>query len=497
MKRISLLIPIVLLLLTPSCSDDFLERASLGTVDETNFLNTGQDAIPATNAVYNTLRLWHYHGGGFSILDIMSDDAVKGSNPGDAIPIRAFDDFTYTPDQATILNWYATLYQGVRRANTVIEKLPPLTDIDAGLKNRLLAEVRFLRALFYFDLVRGWGDVPKITSIVPPDRPTRAPKEEIYRDIILPDLEFAASTLPERSDYPARDLGRATRGAAKALLARVYLFRGDFANAERWALEVIQSGEYSLDPDYSNAFSVTGEFGPGSVFEIGALPEGSFELGGNQYGNTQAVRGSPNRGWGFNRPSYDLITFFPEEDPRLDATVVFLGEEIDGVRIMGDGSTPDTTYTDASRTQIAQIEAYNQKVWVPGTTAETSWGHNRRLIRYADVLLMAAEALNENGNQQDALLYLNRVRARARGENPDILPDITTTDQGELRQAIYEERRAELAMEGLRFHDLVRTGRAAAVLGPLGFEEGQHELLPIPQSEIDISQGSLTQNPNW
>jgi starch-binding outer membrane protein, SusD/RagB family len=496
MKRISLLLPL-LLLLSLSCSDDFLDRPALGAIDESNFLNTGQDAIPATNAIYNTLRLWHYHGGGFAILDIMSDDAVKGSNPGDAIPIRAFDDFTYTPDQVTILNWYATLYQGVRRANTVIEKLPPLTDIDATLKNRLLGEARFLRALFYFDLVQAWGGVPKITSLVPPDRPTRSTADEIYRDIIIPDLEFAAANLPEKSDYAPENLGRATRGAAKALLARMYLFRGDFVNAERWALEVIQSGEYSLDPDYERAFSVEGEFGPGSIFEIGALSEPGLFQGGNQSGETQGIRGNPNRGWGFNRPSYDLITFFPEEDPRLDATVIFLGEVLDGVVIRGDTSTPDTTYTDASRSQIAQIEAYNQKAYTPGTTTNESWGLNRRLIRYADVLLMAAEALNENNKSQEALQYLNQVRERARGGNPDILPDITTTNQAELRQAIYTERRAELAMEGLRFYDLVRTGRAAEVLGPLGFVEGRHELLPIPQNEIDISQGSLTQNPNW
>lgn len=496
MKRISYILSI-LLLLGPACSDDFLDRPALGRVNESNFLNTGQDAIPATNAVYNTLRVWFYHTGGFPILDIMSDDALKGSNPGDAIPIRAFDDFSFTPDQGPILNWYATLYQGIRRANTVINKVPPLTDLDPELKERLVAEARFLRAYFYFDLVRAWGDVPKITSENPPTTVGRSSREEIYNEIIIPDLMYAAQELPEKSDYAASDLGRATRGAAKATLARVYLFRNDFVNAERYALEVIQSGEYSLDPDYAHAFSVEGEFGPGSIFEIGALPEGSMGLGGNQYGNTQGVRGTPNRGWGFNRPSYDLILFFGDEDPRRDASIIFLGETIDGVDIRGDTSTPDTIYTDQSRTQIAQIETYNQKVYTPGTSAEQSWGHNRRLIRYADVLLMAAEALNENGKPQEALMYLNMVRERARGGNPDILLDITVTNQDELRQAIYRERRAELALEGHRFFDLVRTGRAADVLGPLGFVAGKHELLPIPQSEIDLSQGTLTQNPNW
>lgn len=484
-------------LLISSCGEDFLDKPVLARVDESNFLETAQDAIPATNAVYNTLRIWFYHSGGFPIFDIMSDDAVKGSNPGDGIAIRAFDDFSFTPNQAEVLNFYSTLYQGIRRANTVIERVPALTDLDPELRERLVAEARFLRGLFYFDLVRSYGDVPLITTTTPPVRIERTASEQIYQQVILPDLQYAAQVLPERSDYAPADLGRATRGAAKALLARVHLFRNEFSQVEQYALEVIQSGEYSLEPDFADAFSVAGEFGQESIFEIGALPEGSLDLGGNQYANTQGVRGSPNRGWGFNRPSYDLITFFGEEDPRRDATIIFLGDTLNGTVIRGDTSTPDTTYTDQTRTQIAQIETYNQKTYTPGTTAEESWGHNRRLIRYADVLLMAAEALNENGKPQDALLYLNMVRQRARGDNPDLLPDITTTDQGELRQAIYEERRAELALEGHRFFDLVRTGRASQVLGPMGFVEGQHELLPIPQSEIDLSQGALTQNPNW
>jgi hypothetical protein len=162
---------------------------------------------------------------------------------------------------------------------------------------------------------------------------------------------------------------------------------------------------------------------------------------------------------------------------------------------MGDGETPDVL-TDGSG-NILEIESYNRKVWIPGATTTTQFGHNRRLIRYADVLLMAAEALNENNKPGDALVHLNRVRARARQGNNAILPDVTTTDKAALRSAILQERRVELALEGHRFWDLVRTGRAASVLGSRGFITGQHELLPIPQNEIDISQGVLTQNPNW
>jgi hypothetical protein len=143
------------------------------------------------------------------------------------------------------------------------------------------------------------------------------------------------------------------------------------------------------------------------------------------------------------------------------------------------------------------IQCYNRKVWTPGNDTPTQWGHHRRLIRYADVLLIAAEALNENGKPAEALVYLNMVRKRARGTNSLVLPDITVTDKNLLRDKIFLERRHELALEGNRFWDLVRTGRASTVLGPYGFIPGKHEVLPIHQSEIDISQGSLTQNPGY
>ena len=147
---------------------------------------------------------------------------------------------------------------------------------------------------------------------------------------------------------------------------------------------------------------------------------------------------------------------------RLDASVIFLGEVLDGIEILGDDATTDTTRVDG---QIVEIECYNQKVWTPGTTAQESFGHNQRIIRYADVLLMAAEAANENGSPNVALNYLNQVRARARAGNTDILPDITATDQATLRLLIEDERNYELAFEGLRYWDLVRTDRASTILG--------------------------------
>lgn len=487
------LILTVIISIASSC-DDFLDKPLQGQLTQENFPKSPQDALLATNAVYNTLRINSYNQGLFPILDIMSDDGRKGSNPDDAAStVGPYETFDHIPTEGNISRWWNTLYEGVKRANVVIENVP-LIAMDDDLKNRYVGEAKFLRALFYFDLVRAWGGVPLVTTTEPPLDLTRSTAEQIY-SLIQEDLIEAIGFLPEKSDYPAADKGRATKGAARALLAKVYLFQNDWPNAEKYALEVINSGQYSLESDFENANSETGRHGVESVFEVGALPEESLNSGGNQYGNVQGVRGSPNRGWGFNRPTIDLQNSFETDDPRLEATVIYLGEVIDGVTIVGDGLTPDVTEDDEGN--IIEIECYNQKVWTPGINVPTQFNHNRRILRYADVLLMAAEALNENNKSADALPHLNEVRERARGGNAAILPDITTTDQAELRDLILEERRHELALEGHRFWDLVRTGRAVAVLGPLGFEEGKHELLPIPQVEIDLTNNRIKQNPKW
>ncbi|MBK7489808.1 MAG: RagB/SusD family nutrient uptake outer membrane protein [Bacteroidales bacterium] len=486
---ISLLL-VASLVITTGC-EDFLQKDPQGELTQEAFPVTASDALLATNAVYVSIRTWAYHSGGYPILDIMSDDAHKGSNPNDQLPtVGPYETFTHTTTQDGLDRWWSALYEGIKRANVVIEKVPSI-NMNEQLRNRYIAEASFLRGLFYFDLVRAFGGVPKVTSTTPATKTPRSTDAEIY-ELIISDLEFAAQHLPEKSLYAPDDAGRATKGAAKSLLARVYLFMGDYKNVEKYALEVIASDEYDLEDDFADANGKNGEHGIESVFEIGAMEvEGA---GGNQYANTQGVRGSPNRGWGFNRPSLDLRYSFEEGDPRLDATIIDLGETLDGIFIIGDGTTPDVVVVNGI---VTEVECYNQKVWYPGTNTITQWGHNRRLIRYADVLLMAAEALNENDKPGDALPLLNEVRERARGGNGSILPDVTVTEKNALRNAILEERRHELALEGHRFWDLVRTGRAAIVLGPLGFQTGKHELLPIPQNEIDISQGSLQQNPNW
>jgi hypothetical protein len=495
MKTISRIYPFILflalMLVSPGCQK-FLQKDPQGSLTQESFPVSATDALLATNASYATLREWFYHSGGYPILDIMSDDAAKGSNPDDqASTVGPYNNFTITSTQDGLDRWWTEMYLGVKRTNVVIEQVPGIS-MDEALKTRYLAEARFIRGVLYFDMVRAWGGVPLVTTLDPPLTLPRASVDSVYA-LVIRDLQFAMDNLPEKSEYPLSEVGRATKGAARAMLARVYLFRHDFVNAQKYALDVINSGEYSLEPVYLNANGVLGNNGVESVFEIWALGLDGTDRGGDQYGNTQGVRGTPNRGWGFSRPTLEFRRSFEPGDPRKKGTIIDLHDTIDGVIIYGDGSTPDVTINSLQDT--VEVECYNRKVWTPGENVPSQWGTHRRLIRYADVLLMAAEALNENNNPTEALIYLNMVRARARQGNNSILPDITTTDQTALREIILNERRHELGMEGWRFWDLVRTGHAAVVLGPLGFVQGKNEILPIPQNEIDVSRGSLTQNP--
>ena len=226
-------------------------------------------------------------------------------------------------------------------------------------------------------------------------------------------MSSAIASLPHKKEYASNDLGRANKDAAKALLAKVYIFNNRFAEAESLLLNIIESGDFDLEVDYYDANGPNGEHGIESLFEIGAI---SSDNGlGNQYANTQGVRGTPNRGWGFNQPSVNLREAFEPGDVRKQATIIELGDVIDGITILGDAITPDIERD--SEGNIIAIESYNRKVWIPGLSTDTQYGHNRRLIRYADVLLLAAETLNENNKPDQALVYLNKVRNRARNGN--------------------------------------------------------------------------------
>ena len=484
----------LLLLAATACRKDFLDRKPLGDATYDTFFENAEQATFAVNAVYNQFRQWDCISFPWiSLTDIVSDDADKGSTPTDALYVLEIDNFTFDATNSNFSGAWRGYYNVIARANLAIQKIPDV-DMDANLKKRLIGECKFLRAYSYFLLVQWFGDVPLIFEPLGAAdyySQTRRPVDEVYQAIER-DLLDAVDALPEKSKYASADLGRATKGAAKGILAKLYMLKKDFPKAEQYCQEIIDSKEYSLLPKYSDNFLPVGENGTESVFEINAaaLPptNGVTGPGATPYNMIQGVRGIPNLGWGFNRPSDNLVSSYENGDPRREATVIYVGEVL-----------PDGTTQVQDNPEIVG-ERFNQKAWVPSHTGLQDNGPgNIRVLRYADILLLAAEAMNENGKSAEALVYLNQVRKRARGTNTFILPDVTTTDQSQLREKIYKERRVELAMEQHRWFDLKRWGRAAQVMQAVGknFVAGKHELFPIPQTEIDLTSGKIQQNPNY
>ncbi|WP_057940134.1 RagB/SusD family nutrient uptake outer membrane protein [Algoriphagus resistens] len=471
-----------------SC-EDYLDKAPLGELTSENFFQDELQATQAVNAIYAHLRSFNVHVFSYiGVTDIASDDADKGSVPGDAGFLQDINDFTFDANNTAVNGIWSGYFQGVFRANQVIANVPEI-DMDEELKTRLIGEARFLRAYFYFFLVRTYGDLPLIDRPLNPDEyvQTRVSTDQIYA-FIEEDLNFAAENLPEKSEYEASELGRATAGAAKSFLAKVHLFQNDFQEAFDLAQEVISSGEYELYPDYEGIFRREGEHSSESIFEVStvALEAGG---GGSQFNEVQGIRGNPNNGWGFNGPSDDLMAAYEENDPRLVATIITNGDTLPSGEVV------------VADPNMGENARFSRKAWLPERPPSGfgNSGANIRLFRYADLLLIAAEAANEIGNPAQALEYVNMVRERARQGDNSILQDLTMTDQSGLREAIYHERRIELAMEQHRYFDLVRQGRAQEVFAELGitWTPGKHEVYPVPQSEIDISGGSITQNPGY
>ncbi|KIC94829.1 RagB/SusD family nutrient uptake outer membrane protein [Flavihumibacter solisilvae] len=476
---------VTVLLVANGCTKSFLDVPPQGQQPNEAFWQNEDDAAKAVNAMYANLRTWNNVAfAPIAIESLGSDDTEKGSSASDATFLNKFDDFTATSTEGQTLDFWAGQFQNINLANQVLANVPPIA-MEEGLKNRFLAEAKFIRAYSYFRLVRAFGGVP-LRLKLPVDASEynipRATKEEVYA-AIEQDLTEAAAVLPQT--YPSKDIGRATKGAALALHAKVSMYQNKWDQVLNLTNQVMGLG-YALFPDYEKLFRVQNENSVESVFEIqAAYVPGNCDISNSQYSQVQGVRASFGGGWGFNVPTQDLANAYEADDPRRDATIIFRGETTpQGDPIPATGDNP----------------MYNQKSYVPFSTyVECSEGseQNIRVIRYADVLLMNAEAANELGNPAQAKSSLNAVRARARGGNAAILPDVTTDDQGALREAIWKERRVELAMEFDRFFDLVRQGRAATVLAGKGFVAGKNEVWPIPQNEIDLSAGTLTQNPGY
>ena len=389
---------------------DFLATDPRGQLTTPSFFQTSDHALQATNATYSMLRNWTVHV--FSWLgqvEIASDDADKGSTPGDAGFLGELDNLNFDPANLAFRDPWIGHYQGIYRANVAIQNIPNV-NMDEELRARLVGENKFLRAYYYFHLVRAYGGVPLITVPLEAGQfaQTRATAEAVYAQIEQ-DLTDAIAVLPPKSGYGDADLGRATRGAAQALLGKVHLFQQEYAEAYTNLTAVIESDEYSLVPDYSTIFTTAGENSTESVFEVqvanieGAGPGPSGAA--SQYAEVQGVRAPPNIGWGFNTPSAALEASYEPGDPRLEATVLYPWEAL-----------PDMPALVVYRNPAMLNNRYNQKVYVtPGTPGGTgNAGVNIRRMRYSDVLLMAAEAAFRTGQTGEAQDWLNMVRARAR-----------------------------------------------------------------------------------
>lgn len=450
-----------------------------------------ENAVRFVNAAYAQLTDWQVSVFSWiGVSSITSDDADKGSDPGDTGADKdQMDAFTYGPTSLSPLEVWNGNYIGIGRCNQAIDNVPKF-NIDQNLKDRLVGEAKFLRAFYYFNLVRCFGGVPKIDRVFSSDSVelvtaayTRASQEEIY-DLIVSDLTDAAAKLPLKTAYPAADLGRATKGAAQGLLAKVYMYQKNWAQAMAMSDAVISSAVYSLEPNYAVIWRQSSENGPESLFEIQAQngAEG-WAIGG--YSEIQRPRVAVTGGfggWGFNTPTADLEAAYEPGDVRKAGTIYYTGQTLwDGAVVATGGPNPRFNY----KAYASQTQETNYDGW---------WtSKNIRILRYAEVLLINAEAANELTQTAKAITDINLVRARAG------LTATTAATQPDLRNAIWKERRVELAMEHDRFFDLVRQGRAGTVLRAHGknFVDGKHELFPIPLNEILISQGKLTQNPGY
>jgi len=476
------------LVIITGCKKSFLDVPPQGQPAETQFWKTSADATSAVNSMYANLRGWtEVSFAPIALESLGSDDTETGSDISDgSVPfMNTYNNFTVTSTQGQIVDFWNGKYQQVNLSNQVLDHIDTI-NMDAMLKARYIAEAKFLRAYAYFRLVRAFGDVPLRLHL--PKDPSeyniaRTPKAQVYTAIET-DLTDAASVLPQ--SYTGTDVGRATKGAALALHAKVAMYEKKWGDVFALTNQVMGLG-YSLFPNFEQQFRTTNENNSESIFEIQAsLIPGNPDASSSQYSQVQGVRSVVGGGWGFNVPTSDLAASFETGDPRRDATIIFKGETTPEGDVIP-GSVPNPMY--------------NQKSYVPFSLYQSGFNEgcqqNIRVIRYADVLLMNAEAANELGNSGQAISSLELVRARARGGNAAILPKVTSTDQATLRAAIYRERRSELAMEFDRYFDVIRQGRGKEVFGPLGWKENKNEVWPIPQSEIDLSAGKLTQNPNY
>ncbi|MEN2400137.1 RagB/SusD family nutrient uptake outer membrane protein [Flavobacterium sp. MC2016-06] len=481
---------------TTSCSDDFVDPTPAYSIDSENYFNSKADYDNALIAAYDLLQSSYVN---VLLGEIASDNTLcGGESPTDVIGFQQIDDMIHTPTNSNLRDIWNWMFAGVQRANYILE-FQDKTDFQG--KAQLIAETRFLRAYYQFELVKWFGGIPmkgdarfKIgdETIIP-----RSTAAEVYASIEA-DLNYAVTNLSPI----AAQKGRATKGAAQALLGKAYLYQNKFTQASAVLQDLINSGSYSLVTDYNGMFEMDGENGSESVFEVqytdvegagfGCLQcsEGNVAVGFSGVRNFSGPLFSS--GFSFNIPTKESADAFEAGDKRKDVAI------LDIVAFAAANASYDNG-AGVSYGKGNEDTGYFNRKYLPRKRSSAAAGdlnltnpNNYRAIRYADVLLMAAEAYNRGGiDDGKARGYLNQVRRRAFGDsNHDI-----AASGAALTDFILAERRVELFGEGHRFFDLVRTGKAVGTIA--GFKANKNELFPLPIEEIQFANGNWQQNPGY
>jgi len=487
-------------LLLNSCDTDGLELSNGNAISTGSFPVNRAELESAMNGTYSPLQSQGLYGRYLTyMLDYMAGDEVFVGPTRGTPDLRDFLEFTFTAANNDIYLYWKNAYNGISRSNFILDKTDkinslPNAEVSQADKDNFIGQAKFLRAFYYFLLVERFGDIPLYTTTnVDASGLGKSSKTDVYA-LIISDLQDASVKLKNKG---AAEIGRATSGAADALLGKVYLYQQDYANAKISFTKVITSGQYSLTADYYDNFSNVNENNSESVFEVQFAYSGGgawayVDWGGQDNGDSETSFKSIEYGGlgGFhnNDPSHSLVNEYEVGDSRKDDSFYFTGDAWSGgvVGAINPAAAP------------AYWRKY-QKAFNQGNDGGGLSDINHRVIRYADVLLMAAEAENATGGQATAIGYLNQVRDRVSMANYGSVAMNATypvTTQAEVFTAIVHERRVELSGEQSRFTDLLRWGMSNTIAG---FVAGKHELFPIPQKEFDTNTNlSISdQNPGY
>lgn len=529
--------------LSLSSCNDWLTEETPGTTKVSEFFTSLSTAEAVVNAAYVPMT-WEFgttYYPEWYFGDIVSDDALKGGQDiNDGADLRELENFKANSDNEILLQYYRAQWQGIQRANLAIDEIPTTrietegteAEQQAKYRDRYLGEAYFLRGFYYFRLARMFGGMPLIDYVIKSSNQwaqTRSTMDETL-NFAIKDFKRAENLLWKKDKYSNEELGRATKGAAQAMLLKANLYRADylrnagneteaqkyFAEAAKWGEKVIKSRQYSLWPNYLDNFRLANENGRESVFEIQYTEEATSDYGGEGYTRgtmttiLQRSRSSAfgEAGWGYDRPTQNLYNEYEAGDARRDETILVpTDEQIE---------TPAQEIYCGDRMLNRKYAMYNDGAngGIYKLAHATRSPKNNIQIRYADVLLMYAEACCESGDLPSAKSALKEVRDRAglsQFPYTAVIQGQTVTfndNQEDLRKAIRHERRVELAMEGHRWFDLTRWGIAKETMDTYmageteeakelygTFQKGKHELFPIPSKEIDLS--GIEQNPNW